>query len=808
MKKNKFEELSDNISSMNPMGAVISDLGATEEVVSFKMDINNMPLMPLRGVVPFQFITFPLPIGRESSLMLCTEASQSNEGIMLVAQKDAAHEDPFTAELYDVGVVCKILKIFNIPDGGTAVFLLAGNRARIKKVKRQEPYMTCEVELLKDSVPQEEIMQDKDLYVLTHSALDRFYSFLDLVGMDETREIRFALDQFNDPVKEINYICANAPIDIKYKQELLETDDYSERITRLMAFLDEAYQLMSLKVEIQQRTQETLSRQQKEAFLQQQIRTIQDELGENSDDDDIKSLRIRAAGKLWSEETEAHFRKELAKLQRLNVMNPEYSVQYAYLDNFLNLPWEFYTLEEYSLDKVEKVLNKDHYGLDKVKDRILEHIAVLKLRGDLKAPILCLFGPPGVGKTSLGESIAKAMGREYARISLGGLHDESEIRGHRKTYIGAMPGRIITALLKCETGNPVIVLDEIDKIGKDFKGDPSSALLEVLDPEQNMRFHDNYLDADYDLSKILFIATANSLSTISAPLLDRMEVIDISGYIDEEKVEIAKRHLIPKELEANGFEKREISFKKSALLFMINNYTRESGVRQLEKNIASILRKLARKKASGQDFPKSVDDKLVLTLLGKEKYTGETYENNDFIGVVTGLAWTSAGGEILFIESSLSPGKGKLSLTGNLGDVMKESATIALQYLKSHSELFGIDSKMFENNDVHIHVPEGAIPKDGPSAGVTMATSLASSFTGRKVRSKIAMTGEITLRGKVLPVGGIKEKILAAKRAGITDIILSVSNKKDIDEINDRYLKGLNFHYVNTVKEVFDFALL
>ncbi len=806
--QDKFDKLRKNISSMKPVGTIVSEVEeGNNDNTDFSINFDKIPIIPLRGIVPFQFLTLPLPIGRESTILLCRKAYEDNSAVLLVTQKDANELNSLKAELYEVGIIGKILKIFTLPDGSESAFVLCGHRAKLKSIDRTGEYLTGEIAPLPDSIPQQNDSK-YDPLALSHTAIDVFMNFLDMLGDEETREIRFSVEQLDSVIKQINYICANAPIDIRQKNILLETTNYVKRVEKLLTYLDEAYQLMQMKVEIQKRTQSTLSRQQKEAFLQQQIRTIQNELGAAAEDDDISEFKQRAKHKLWNEETEKHFQKELQKMERYNTASPEYAIQYSYLDNFLNLPWEFYIPEHISIDRVEKKLNKDHYGLDKVKDRILEHISVLKLRGDLKAPILCLVGPPGVGKTSLGKSIADALGREYSRISLGGLHDEAEIRGHRRTYIGAMPGRIISALLKCNTGNPVIVLDEIDKIGNDFKGDPSSALLEVLDPEQNTKFHDNYLDCDYDLSKVLFIATANTLSTISAPLLDRMEVIDLSGYIVEEKVEIAKRHLIPKELELNGFEKKELTFKKDALEYLINNYTRESGVRQLEKTIASILRKLARKKASGKEYNKLIDKKTISELLGKERNTHEIYENNDFVGVVTGLAWTSVGGEILFIESSLSSGKGKLSITGNLGDVMKESATIALQYLKAHSENLKIDPKKFEENDVHIHVPEGAIPKDGPSAGITMVTSLASSFTDRKVKAKLAMTGEITLRGKVLPVGGIKEKILAAKRAGINEIVLSKDNIKDIEEINEKYIKGLEFHFVERVEEVLDLALL
>ena len=598
------------------------------------------------------------------------------------------------------------------------------------------------------------------------------------------------------------------PISPAQKQKLLQESSIKKRAYKLYAFLSKEAQFLAIKADIQSKTREDLSQQQREHFLQQQIRTIQDELGTTSDDD-IEELAKRAESKKWSKENAATFEKELKKLERINPQSPDFFVQYSYLDTILNLPWGEYSSDNFNMKKVESKLNKDHFGLEKVKDRILEQLAVLKLRGDMKAPILCLYGPPGVGKTSLGKSIADALGRSYVRVSLGGLHDEAEIRGHRRTYIGAMPGRIIQGLIKSKTSNPVFVLDEIDKLGQDFKGDPSSALLEVLDPEQNSHFHDNYVDIDYDLSKILFIATANSLAELSQPLLDRMEIIEINGYIQEEKVEIARKHLVPRQLAENGFEPKEVDFPKPTLAKIIESYTRESGVRELDKKIAKVLRRIARLKASGDKFPHSISLSDLREYLGAEDYNRDKYEGNEFAGVVTGLAWTAVGGEILFVESSLSKGKGeKLTLTGNLGDVMKESAVIALQYLKAHSTLFDIDYELFDKYNVHIHVPEGAIPKDGPSAGVTMVTSLVSSFTQRKVRANLAMTGEITLRGKVLPVGGIKEKILAAKRAGITDIILCNENKKDIEEIKENYLKGLTFHYVSTIKDVIDIALL
>lgn len=768
------------------------------------MDLGSMPVLPLRNMVLFEYISVPIPIGREPSHRLCEQAFKENMAVVAVAQTDNTHEEVMTADLFKFGVICRVVKVITLPDGQSSAFLHCGERARVSYLNRKGMYLTAKVTPSPTRMPAE---NDAKGPALVSMVQDRFSDFLDLLDENNTRELRFALSQFDEPVKMMNFICANAPFEYKIKQSLLDEKNFIKRMELLLYHLDQAIQLFQLKMEIGQRTHEDLSQQQKENFLQHQLNVIQNELG-NSEDDDFRELAERAEKMQWRDYAKEHFRKELNKLRRLNPSYPEYSVQYGYLDTLLNLPWDKYSEENISLPKVKETLDRDHYGLEKVKERILEHMAVLKLRRDMKAPILCLFGPPGVGKTSLGKSVAESLGREYARISLGGVHDEAEIRGHRRTYIGSMPGRILAALEKCSTGNPVIVLDEIDKIGADHKGDPSTALLEVLDPEQNMKFHDNFVDVDYDLSKVLFLATANSLSTISAPLLDRMEIIDISGYITEEKIEIAKRHLVPKELDNNGFEAGEVEFSDDALNLIVEHYTRESGVRQLEKKIAKVLRKLAVKKACDEEFPKTVDAALVRGLLGKEEVSKDVYENNEYIGIVTGLAWTSVGGEILFIESTISKGKGNLTLTGNLGDVMKESATLALQYLKSHADILGIDPAHFAESDFHIHVPEGAIPKDGPSAGVTMVTSLASTLTGRKVREKIAMTGEITLRGKVLPVGGIKEKILAAKRAGITDIILSEENRKDIEEIPAIYLKGLAFHYVARISDVLDFALL
>ena len=763
----------------------------------------DIPILPLRNMVLFPSMTMPVSVGREKSMRLIKEAEGNHGPIAVFCQKDSHVEDPIEKDLYRHGTIANIIKVLELPDGSTNVILQGRSACLLDNVLTVTPYLRGSVHLVEDKMP---LVGDKEFEILMQSIAEVTLRMLRNMGTNG-RELAFAMKNIDNPMYLMNFLATNISFDSDQKQHMLEERDIKKRAYLLFALLSREEQLVEIKANIQSRTREELSQQQRDHFLQQQIRTIQEELG--TDIDDIEQLQQRASEVKWSETIQKQFDKELRKLERLNPQTPDYSVQYAYLDNMLNLPWDTYTEDNFDLKQVEQKLNEDHYGLEKVKDRILEHLSVLKLRGDLKAPILCMYGPPGVGKTSLGKSIADALHREYARISLGGLHDEAEIRGHRRTYIGAMPGRIIAALAKCGSNNPVIVLDEIDKVGQDFKGDPSSALLEVLDPEQNSRFHDNYLDVDYDLSKVLFIATANSLSTISRPLLDRMEVIEINGYIPEEKLEIAKRHLIPKELDNNGFKKNEIRFGKQVVLKMIEDYTRESGVRQLEKKIATVLRRVARHKASGDAYPTSIKAGDLKEYLGAPDYSRDKYEGNEFAGVVTGLAWTAVGGEILFVESSLARGKGeKLTLTGNLGDVMKESAVIALQYLRAHCSLLGIDPELFDKYNIHIHVPEGAIPKDGPSAGVTMVTSLASSFTQRKVKDHLAMTGEITLRGKVLPVGGIKEKILAAKRAGITDIILCKDNRKDIEEINALYLNGLTFHYVNTIKEVLDLALL
>ncbi len=764
-----------------------------------------MPVLPLRNMVLYPQVVMPVSVGRKKSLKLVREVYNNSGEIFVTAQREARVEDPNFEDLFAIGTIARIIRILEMPDGSTTVILQGKQRAKMSQVTAVEPYMMASVELMTESYPKEddrvfaallEAIKELAVKIITNSA-----------SMPE--EASFAIRNIDHPNSLINFICANFGLKLLEKERLLELDDMTERGYQLLDVLTKESQLLEIKASIQSKARLDMDQQQREYYLQQQMKTIQEELGGGGAEKEISVFREKAKAKKWDAKTAEMFQKELAKFERTNPHVPDYSVQLNYLETFVNLPWNDYTKDNFDLKKAQKVLDRDHFGLDKVKERIIEHLAVLKLKGDLKAPIICLYGPPGVGKTSLGKSIADTLGRKYIRMSLGGLRDESEIRGHRRTYIGSMPGRIIHNLNKVGSSNPVFVLDEIDKVSSDFKGDPASALLEVLDPEQNSAFHDNFLDVDYDLSKVLFIATANSLSSISKPLLDRMELIEITGYIAEEKVEIAMRHLIPKQLLAHGIDKTHVKLSKSLVRYLVDNYTRESGVRELDRVIAKLMRKVARKVAAEEIFESTIAISDLKGYLGAPRYTHDFYQGNDYYGVVTGLAWTSVGGEILYIESSLSKGKGgKLTLTGNLGDVMKESAMLALEYLKSHADLFGIDENLFEEYNVHIHVPEGAIPKDGPSAGVTMLTALASAFTKRKVRKNIAMSGEITLRGKLLPVGGLKEKILAAKRAGITDIILCDDNRKDVDEISDIYLKGVTFHFVKDVREAIDKALL
>lgn len=769
---------------------------------------DNIPVLPLRNTVIFPGASLPISVARAKSLKLLNSVlRQKRKYIGLVCQKEAENEEPELNDLYAYGVIGEILRVVEIPGNDNVTVIIHGKkRIRLTELTQQSPFLKGGYVI---DEPAPVVKEDAAEYnALIDSIRDLTLQMIRMYG-EPPKEFtnRFKGDS---PIPFlVNYCCTNLPIPAAEKQSLLEINDDKERAYRLLVILNREIQMMEMKVNIQLRTREELNQQQKEYFLQQQLRTIQDELGGNPQQMDIDDFRQRGSAKKWGKDVAEIFEKELVKLERLHPQSPDYSIQYTYIQTLLDLPWNEYTKDNFNLKHAQKILDQDHYGLEKVKERIIEHLAVLKLKGDMKSPIICLYGPPGVGKTSLGKSIASALNRKYVRVSLGGLHDEAEIRGHRRTYIGAMPGRIIQNIHKSGSSNPVFVLDEIDKIGSDFKGDPSSALLEVLDPEQNSTFHDNYLNVDYDLSKVMFIATANNISAISQPLLDRMELIDVSGYIIEEKIEIARRHLIPKQIENHGLDKNAIKIPAKTIEQIIVNYTRESGVRDLDKKIAKIMRKVALNVASETEYNKSLDVSELHDYLGAIAYSKDAYQGNDYAGVVTGLAWTSVGGEILFIESSLSKGKGgKLTLTGNLGDVMKESAILALEYIHSHNTSLGIDEAVFDNWNVHVHVPEGAIPKDGPSAGITMVTSLVSAFTQRKVRANLAMTGEITLRGKVLPVGGIKEKILAAKRAGIKVIILCKENKKDIEEIKPLYLKGLTFHYVDDIKEVLDIALL
>ncbi len=766
---------------------------------------DEIPILPLRNMVLFPGIAMPVIVGRVKSLNLIKKFAPKRALIGAVCQRELSTEDPQREDLYDTGSIAEILRILDMPDGSTTVILQGKKRFFLHELTKTEPYLRGKIELLEDKMPSR---NDNEFNALISAVKDLMIKILSVSGEGQ-RELIFSLKNNRNALYIVNFGCTNIVTDIPQRQLLLMTDDLKTRAYKLMSFLNREFQLLELKNSIQMKTQEDLDKQQKEYFLQQQLKTIQEELGGGIGDRDIQELKDKAQTKKWSQAVAEIFDKELQKLQRLHPQSPDYSVQMQYIQNVVSLPWNIFSTDNFNLTHAKKVLDRNHYGLEKVKERIIEHLAVLKLKNDMKSPILCLYGPPGVGKTSLGRSIAEALERKYVRISLGGLHDEAEIRGHRRTYIGAMCGRIIQSLQKAGTSNPVFVLDEIDKVANDFRGDPAAALLEVLDPEQNGAFHDNYLDIDYDLSHVLFIATANNLNTISQPLLDRMELIEVSGYIQEEKIEIATRHLIPKEAEAHGLNKKEVKIPKKTIQAIIESYTRESGVRELDKKIAKLMRRIAYKKASNDTLPAQIKPEDLHEYLGTIEYTRDKYQGNDYAGVVTGLAWTSVGGEILFIETSLSKGKGnKLTLTGNLGDVMKESAILALEYIHAHATLFHIPEEMFENWNVHIHVPEGAIPKDGPSAGITMVTALVSAFTQRKVKKNLAMTGEITLRGKVLPVGGIREKILAAKRAGINEIILCEDNRKDIEEIKPEYLKGVTFHFVKDIQEVICLALL
>ncbi|MEX0988044.1 MAG: endopeptidase La [Bacteroidales bacterium] len=778
---------------------------ADEEEETFgKMNVPDvLPILPLRNTVLFPGVVIPITVGRDKSVKLINDVYKKNKILGAVSQLDGNVEEPSLEDIYRVGTVAQILKILEMPDGSTSVIIQGRKRFKVEDILTDKPYHVARISPLEDSV--EEPKDEANAVAATLK--DQAIKIIKLSSNIPT-EATFAVKNIESPSFLINFLASNSELSMEEKQKLLEMNNVVKRGMFLMKHLSKEVQMLELKSDIQSKVKTDLDQQQREFLLHQQMKTIQDELGGNPMDQEIAEYKQRAKTKKWTEEVGKEFYKELDKLQRLNPATGEYSVQVNYIQTMLELPWNAYTKDNFNLKRATKILDKDHFGLEQVKERILEHLAVLKLKGDMKSPILCLVGPPGVGKTSLGKSVAEALGRKYIRMSLGGLHDEAEIRGHRKTYIGAMPGRIIQNLKKAKSSNPVFVLDEIDKIGRDAHGDPASALLEVLDPEQNATFHDNFLEIDYDLSRVMFIATANTTAGIHPALLDRMEIIDVTGYILEEKVEIARRHLVPKQLEYHGLTKKDVAFPKKTLERMIDDYTRESGVRQLDKQIAKSLRVTAKQLAFNETIEKTITVERIAGILGKPRFTKEKYSDNNFAGVVTGLAWTAAGGEILYVETSLSKGEGKLTLTGNLGDVMKESAVIALEYLKSHPETIDMDPGLFSRWNIHIHVPEGAIPKDGPSAGVTMVTSIASAFTQRKVRSQLAMTGEITLRGKVLPVGGIKEKILAARRAGIRNIIISKENLKDVEEIKEIYRKGLKFDYVGDISDVIGLSLL
>ena len=797
-----YDDLDDNIGIVMP---ILTECDVDEDFTEGIDKVGKVvPILPLRNMVLFPGVAMPVIVGRPKSMRLIKEAVHKKALIGVVCQKEMNTEDPGFDDLYTTGVIADIVRVLEMPDGTTTVILQGKKRFALDSLKDTEPYLKGKISLLEDKMPKK---SDREFEALISTIKDLTIKMLGALN-EPPRDLIFSIKNNKNVLYLINFSCSNIPSGSAEKQELLLIGDLKDRAYRLLFILNREYQLVELKASIQMKTHEDINQQQKEYFLQQQIKTIQEELGGNINDLEIRELREKASRKKWPAAVAEIFEKEVRKLERLHPQSPDFSIQTQYVQAIINLPWNEYSKDNFNLIHAQKVLDRDHYGLEKVKERIIEHLAVLKLKGDMKSPIICLYGPPGVGKTSLGKSVAEALHRKYVRISLGGLHDEAEIRGHRRTYIGAMAGRIIQNIQKAGSSNPVFILDEIDKVTNDFKGDPASALLEVLDPEQNSTFHDNYLDIDYDLSKVMFIATANNLNTISQPLLDRMELIEVSGYILEEKVEIAARHLVPKQLEAHGLSKGKVKLPKKTLQVIIESYTRESGVRELDKKIAKIMRKLARKVASDEAIPSQIKPEDLHEYLGQIEYSRDKYQGNEYAGVVTGLAWTAVGGEILFVESSLSRGKGsKLTLTGNLGEVMKESAMLALEFIHAHASLFGINEELFENWNVHIHVPEGAIPKDGPSAGVTMVTSLVSAFTQRKVKKNLAMTGEITLRGKVLPVGGIKEKILAARRANITDIILCEDNRKDIEDIREDYRKGMTFHYVKKMDEVIPLAL-
>lgn len=805
MSKHKLKTL-DNLSlhELNEDAEFIPLMSIEDEDAMEKENLPEvLPILPLRNTVLFPGVVIPITAGRDKSIRLINETNKGNKIIGVVSQVDETEEEPGAGDINAIGTVAQILKVLKMPDGNTTVIIQGKKRFEIREVITTSPYMTATIREVEEARPAK---KNEEFLAIVDSIKDLALEII-RESPNLPSEAAFAIKNIESNSFLINFVASNLNISVEEKQTLLEINDLKERALETLRYMHIEIQKLTLRNDIQSKVQSDINQQQREYFLQQQMRTIQEELGGASTEEEIEDMRLRGKLKKWSKEVADHFEKELAKMQRMNPQVAEFSIQRNYLDLLLELPWNEYSKDRFDLKRARKILDRDHYGLEDVKKRIIEYLAVLKLRNDMKSPILCLYGPPGVGKTSLGKSVAEALGRKYVRMSLGGLRDEAEIRGHRKTYIGAMPGRIIQNIRKAGKSNPVFVLDEIDKISVSHQGDPSSAMLEVLDPEQNSEFYDNFLEIGYDLSKVMFIATSNSLETIQPALRDRMEIINVTGYTTEEKIEIARRHLLPKQLTEHGLDKSAIQIPKRQIEKIVEGYTRESGVRALEKQIAKVVRYAAMKIAMEEEYETKITNEILVEILGPPKLERDKYENNDVAGVVTGLAWTSVGGDILFIESAISKGKGNLNLTGNLGKVMKESATIALEYLKANAATYKIDPDIFQKYNVHMHVPEGATPKDGPSAGITMFVSLVSLFTQKKVKKSLAMTGEITLRGKVLPVGGIKEKILAAKRAHIKEILLSEDNKKNVEEINPEYLKGLTFHYVRTMKEALDIAI-
>lgn len=798
-----FETTFLNVHAMDSDAEFIPLITAEEEENINKQKFPaDLPILPLRNNVLFPGVVIPITVGRDKSIKLIQEANKGNKIIGVISQRDQEQESPEFNDLHEIGTVAQIIRMLKMPDGSSTIIIQGKRRFQITSPLQTEPYMRAAVEILHETRIDK---KDKELDVMFKTIKDLALQIIK-ESPNIPSEAQFAIGNIDSPTFLVNFISSNMNADVSKKQQMLEEMDMKKRVFMVLEHLTMEVQLLEMRNEIQNKVKKDLDKQQREYFLHQQMRTIQDELGDNPQTQDVRELEERAKNKKWVDAVEKAFYKELEKLQRMNPQGAEYTVQLNYLDLLLDLPWSDFTKDNLDLNRAKKILARDHFGLEKVKERILEYLAVLKLKGNMKSPILCFYGPPGVGKTSLGKSIAEAIGRKYVRVSLGGVHDEAEIRGHRKTYIGAMPGRIMQNLKKAGSANPVFVLDEIDKLGRSNHGDPSSALLEVLDPEQNHAFYDNYVESEFDLSKVMFIATANSLNEIQGPLRDRMEIIEVNGYTIEEKIEIAKRHLLPKQIQEHGIGAKSISIDKQTIEKLIEEYTNESGVRGLDKMLAKLIRNRARQIAMEESFEEKITSTDLFSYLGAGRKKTK-YDTNEVAGIVTGLAWTSVGGDILFIESSLTKGKGNLTLTGNLGEVMKESAVIALEFLKSHSYFLALDQELFDTHNVHVHVPEGATPKDGPSAGITMLTALASLFTQRKVKKNIAMTGEITLRGDVLPVGGIKEKILAAKRAGIKEIIMCSKNKQDVDDINPDYLKGLKIHYVEKMKDVLNLSL-